>query len=142
VGQPEVLGNQQCSDGIDRFSPQSGRPAGAARLASFLRTLDDPVRLHILAFLCKSESTSQECAAAVGLAEAHVQEHLCCLADRGYIRARRVDACVCYAVTDSRTAELVQLARSLAADNRMAVSTCVRMDQADETGAGGVLPGS
>lgn len=121
-----------CNDVEGRSPAVYGLPAPAALVASFLRVLEDPVRLQLLGFLCEGERTKRECATATGLTEDIVLAHLSCLAGCGYVRARQKGAEVGYAITDCRTAELVQLARSLAADNRFAVSTCTRMDRADQ----------
>jgi DNA-binding transcriptional ArsR family regulator len=92
-------------------------------LASFLRVLEDPARLHILRFLCEGEHTARECATAAGLPETSVRGHLRCLTDRGYLASRRVATDIRYSVTDSRTAELVQISRDLADDNQYAVGS-------------------
>ena len=55
--------------------------------------------------------------------------HLACLADCGYVRARRAGRFAYYTVADPRVADLVVLARSLAADNVSALADCVRIAQ-------------
>jgi len=50
------------------------------------------------------------------------------LADCGYVVARREGRHTYYRVTDPRVAELVEWARSLAADNTAALAECARID--------------
>ena len=51
------------------------------------------------------------------------------LADCGYVQARRAGRFAYYTVADPRVADLVVLARSLAADNVSALADCVRIAQ-------------
>lgn len=133
---PGIPGNPRCDGAEGGFPAALGLPAPAALVASFLRVLEDPARLRLLGFLCTGEHTKRECAGVTGLNEDSVLAHLRCLTGCGYVRAREAGAEVRYAITDCRTAELVQLARSLAADNRFAVSTCTQMDRADQADGG------
>ena len=63
----------------------------------------------------------------VGLSQGRVSVHLACLADCGYVQARRSGRFAWYKVADPRVADLVMLARSLAADNAAALADCVRI---------------
>jgi DNA-binding transcriptional ArsR family regulator len=116
----------------------AGRPASAALLlpaaadgvmmvARFFRALGDPARLRLLAFLLDAEHTVTECVAYVGLSQSRVSAHLACLAECGYVQARRAGRFVHYRVADPRVADLVMLARSVATDNAAALSECVRL---------------
>lgn len=89
---------------------------GRAVVAKLLRALGDPTRLALVEFLLKGEHTGNECVAHAGLSQGRVSAHLSCLVDCGYVSARREGRCVYYKVVDPRVAELVMLARSLAAD--------------------------
>lgn len=102
-------------------------------MAKFFRALGDPTRLRLLEFLLHDEHSVSECVAHVGLSQGRVSTHLACLADCGYVTARREGRWCYYRVTDPRVAELVMLARSLAADNCTALTRCPRIDA--ETGA-------
>ncbi|MGH3859674.1 hypothetical protein [Actinokineospora sp.] len=53
--------------------------------------------------------------------------HLGCLSDCGYVEVRRQGRFAHYRVADSRVAQLVSLARSLAADNAAALAACMRI---------------
>lgn len=103
----------------------TGEQVGA--VAKFFRALGDPTRLRLLEFLLAGEHTVSECVAHVGLSQGRVSVHLACLADCGYIAARREGRYAHYRVVDPRVADLVVLARSLAADNCAALAACQRI---------------
>ncbi|GAA5101677.1 metalloregulator ArsR/SmtB family transcription factor [Haloechinothrix salitolerans] len=103
---------------------------GVEMVAKFFRALGDPVRLRLLEFLLTKEHTVTECVEWIGLSQGRISTHLACLADCGYVRVRREGRFAYYRVTDPRVADLVQLARSLAADNAAALAACVRITPA------------
>src|SRR5262245_29333501 len=90
-------------------------PNGVEMAAKFFRALGDPVRLRLLEFLLHDEHTVTECVAHVGLSQGRVSTHLACLSDCGYVAVRREGRFAHYKVSDPRVADLVLLARSLAA---------------------------
>ncbi len=97
-------------------------------MAKFFRALGDPTRLRLLEFLLDGEHTVRDCVAHAGLSQGRVSTHLACLADCGYVEPRREGRWCYYRVTDPRVADLVVLARSLAADNCAALTACQRID--------------
>src|SRR5713226_9167910 len=101
---------------------------GVEMVARFFRALADPARLRLLEFLLPGEHTVIECVAHVGLSQGRVSAHLACLADCGYVEARRVGRRAFYRVADPRVANLVLLAHALAADNAAALASCMRID--------------
>jgi DNA-binding transcriptional ArsR family regulator len=101
--------------------------SGVEMVAKFFRALGDPVRLRLLEFLLDEEHTVSECVAHIGLSQGRVSTHLACLSDCGYVQARRQGRFAHYRVSDPRVAELVLLARSLAADNAAALAACMRI---------------
>ncbi|WP_020525269.1 ArsR/SmtB family transcription factor [Catelliglobosispora koreensis] len=101
-----------------------------AVVAKFFRALGDPARLRLLGFLLHDEHTVTECVQHIGLAQSRVSTHLACLADCGYIQARRVGKHTFYRVAEPRVAQLVALAHILAADNREALCACHRIPPA------------
>jgi DNA-binding transcriptional ArsR family regulator len=109
---------------------------GVELLARFFRALGDPARLRLLEFLLPAEHTVSECVQHIGLSQGRVSAHLACLADCGYVQFRRAGRFCYYRVTDPRVADLVMLARSLAADNAAALADCVRIapDTAEQRG--------
>lgn len=106
--------------------PDSG--TGVEVVAKFFRALGDPTRLRLLEFLLHAEHTVTECVTHVGLSQGRVSVHLACLADCGYVSVRRQGRRAYYRVADPRVADLVVLARSLAADNRTTLACCERID--------------
>ncbi len=97
-------------------------------VAKFFRALGDPSRLRLLEFLLDGEQSVSDCVVHVGLSQGRISTHLACLADCGYVHARREGRWCYYRVTDPRVAELVMLARALAADNCTALDACERID--------------
>ncbi len=96
-------------------------------VAKFFRALADPTRLKLLEFILRSERTSAECVEHAGISQPRVSVHLSCLVDCGYVTARRDGKRLRYTVGDPRVADLVVLARSLAADNAAALACCTRI---------------
>lgn len=105
--------------------------------ARFFRALSDPTRLRLLEFILSAERTVAECVERVGISQPRVSVHLSCLTECGYVVARRDGRKLRYSVGDARVAELVHLARALAADNAAALSCCSRISESpDRVGAG------
>jgi len=100
---------------------------GVELVARFFRALGDPARLRLLEFLLATEHTVSECVQHIGLSQGRVSVHLACLADCGYVQVRRAGRFAWYKVADPRVADLIVLARSLAADNAAALAECVRI---------------
>jgi DNA-binding transcriptional ArsR family regulator len=100
---------------------------GVEMVAKFFRALGDPNRLRLLEFLLHDEHSVSECVTHIGLSQGRVSSHLACLSDCGYVHLRRQGRFSYYQVTDPRVAELVLLARSLAAENTTALATCMRI---------------
>ena len=105
---------------------------GVQVVAKFFRALGDPVRLRLLEFLLSAEHTVTECVAQVGLSQGRVSSHLSCLADCGYVTLRRAGRFSYYRVADPRVADLVLLARALAAENTASLASCVRIDDQNQ----------
>jgi ArsR family transcriptional regulator, cadmium/lead-responsive transcriptional repressor len=100
---------------------------GVEVVARFFRALGDPARLRLLEFLLGGERTVTECVAQIGLSQGRVSAHLACLAGCGYVEGRRDGRFTRYKVADPRVADLVVLARSMAADNAAALAACVHI---------------
>jgi DNA-binding transcriptional ArsR family regulator len=103
---------------------------GVEMVAKFFRALGDPVRLRLLEFLLAGEHTVTECVEHIGLSQGRISTHLGCLSDCGYVSVRRAGRFAYYQVADPRVAELVLLARALAADNAAALAACIRIEPA------------
>lgn len=113
------------------FLPETD--AGVDMVAKFFRALADPTRLRLLEFLLEAEHTAGECVTFAGLSQGRVSSHLACLAGCGYVQVRRAGRYAYYQVADPRIADLVMLARSLAADNAAALAACVRIPAPTDT---------
>lgn len=100
---------------------------GVQVVARFFRALGDPARLRLLEFLLDAEHTVSECVTHVGLSQGRVSAHLACLAGCGYVEGRRDGRFTWYKVADPRVADLVLLARSMAADDAAALAACVQI---------------
>ncbi|OEV03125.1 ArsR/SmtB family transcription factor [Streptomyces oceani] len=96
-------------------------------VAKFFRALSDPTRLKLLEYILRGERTSADCVAYAGISQPRVSVHLSCLTDCGYVTARRDGKKLRYSVGDPRVADLIVLARSLAADNATALTCCTRI---------------
>jgi DNA-binding transcriptional ArsR family regulator len=105
--------------------PDAG--AGVEMVAKFFRALADPARLRLLEFLLHDEHTVSECVTQIGLSQGRVSAHLACLAGCGYVECRRDGRFAYYTVADPRVADLVMLARSMAASNAAALAACVHI---------------
>lgn len=110
------------------IAPLLGDGDEVGTVAKFFRALGDPSRLRLLEFLLDGEHSVSECVSRIGLSQGRISTHLACLADCGYVQARREGRWCYYRVTDPRVAELVTLARALAADNCSALAACERID--------------
>jgi DNA-binding transcriptional ArsR family regulator len=104
-----------------------GAPGGVEVVARFFRAPGDPFRLRLLEFLLGGEHTVSECVRHIGLSQGRVSSHLACLAGCGYVEGRREGRFTRYKVADPRVADLVVLARSMAADNAAALAACVHI---------------
>ena len=109
---------------------------GVEVVARFFRALGDPARLRLLEFLLGGEHTVTECVRQIGLSQGRVSSHLACLAGCGYVEGRREGRFTWYKVADPRVADLVVLARSMAADNAAALAACVHIAPARDGEAG------
>ncbi|WP_343603174.1 metalloregulator ArsR/SmtB family transcription factor [Mycobacterium sp.] len=125
--------------------PASGRAVTAVvddgcshsdTVARFFRALSDPTRLKILEYILAGERTVADCVEHAGITQPRVSIHLACLTDCGYVVARRDGRKLRYSVGDPRVADLVMLARSLAADNAAALDCCARISPAPDTERG------
>lgn len=119
---------------VERLGLPPGSPlvpaehAGRLVMAKFFRAIGDPTRLLLLEFLLDGERSVSECIEQVGLSQSRVSSHLACLADCGFVTARRDGRFTRYQVTDTRVVHLISLARALTADNAAALAECVRID--------------
>ena len=86
-------------------------------LAKYFRGFGDPTRLRILALLRHEERSVGELVAALNQPQPKVSNHLACLRWCGFVTAERRGKRVFYRLSDDRVAEVVDVTRSLLADN-------------------------
>ncbi len=109
-----------------REAPQE---AAAAILAKFFRGLGDPTRIRILELLLRGEKTVGELVDAVGSPQGRVSSHLACLRWCGYVTSDPRGRFAVYRVSDERVARLIELGRSMLAENAAHVAACTRIDE-------------
>jgi DNA-binding transcriptional ArsR family regulator len=95
--------------------------------AKFFHGLSDLTRLRIVELLLEGEKNVSELVGILGQPQSRVSNHLACLRWCGYVDSRREGKFVYYRVADPRVRQLVELARSVIADNAAAVLSCTRM---------------
>lgn len=100
-------------------------------VAKYFRGLGDPIRLQILELLrAEGELSVGELAAALGLPQPQVSNHLACLRWCGFVEARREGRKVLNRIADQRVEAMLELAQSLLADNAEHVAACCQIEEA------------
>lgn len=96
--------------------------------AKFFDGLANPTRLKIVELLLeRGELNVGEIIEAVQMSQGQVSNQLACLKWCGYVASRGEGKFVYYRVTDSRIRNLINLARSIVADNAEHIRACTRM---------------
>ena len=95
----------------------------------FFQVLADPTRVRIIELLLEGEKNVSELVQRLGVPQARVSSHLGCLRWCGYIGTRREGKFIYYRITDHRVSDLIDLARTVMADNAEAVASCLRLDE-------------
>jgi ArsR family transcriptional regulator, cadmium/lead-responsive transcriptional repressor len=95
--------------------------------AKFFHGLSDLTRLRIVELLLEGEKNVSELVTILDQPQSRVSNHLACLRWCGYVDSRRDGKFVYYRVADPRIRQLVELARSVIADNAAAVLSCTRI---------------
>jgi DNA-binding transcriptional ArsR family regulator len=99
-------------------------------VAKYFRGLGDPSRLRILELLQREgELTVGALVERLGLPQPQVSNHLACLRWCGFIEARREGRLVFNRIADRRVEAMLELARSLLADNAEHVAACCRIEE-------------
>lgn len=97
-------------------------------VAKYFRALGDPTRLQVLGLLGTRERSVGELAAALGIAQPRLSNHLACLRWCGFVTTRREHRTVYYRLADERVAELLRIGSALLADNAEHVAVCCRIE--------------
>ena len=100
-------------------------------MAKYFRGLGDPIRLRILELLrSEGELSVGELVSRLGLPQPQVSNHLACLRWCGFVEARREGRTVFNRIADERVEAMLELARSLLADNADHIAACCRIEEA------------
>ncbi len=96
--------------------------------AKFFHGLSDLTRLRIVELLLdEGEQNVSALVATLGQSQGRISNHLACLRWCGYVDSRREGKFVYYRVSDPRVRQLLELARSVIADNAAAILSCTRI---------------
>jgi DNA-binding transcriptional ArsR family regulator len=104
------------------------QPSERQLLGKYFRAFGDPTRLHILELLRERELSVNQIVELVGMSQPRTSAHLACLRWCGFVQTRREHRTVYYRVADERVGAMLDLARSLLADNAEHVATCRRIE--------------
>ena len=105
-------------------------PAATDLVAKYFRGFGDPTRLRILELLRdEGELTVTTLVERLRLAQPKVSNHLACLRWCGFVGGRRDQRTVHYRIADERVTQMLDLARSLLADNAEHVAACCRIEE-------------
>ncbi len=104
-------------------------PVPTDLVAKYFRGLGDPIRLRILELLrSEGELSVGELVRRLGLPQPQVSNHLACLRWCGFVEAHRQGRTVYNRVADERVEAMLELAKSLLADNAEHVAACSRIE--------------
>jgi len=97
------------------WSSRPGQPPVYALKADFFRVLGHPVRVRVLQLLRDGEMSVGVLQEALELDSSGTSQHLAALRKQGLVATRREGTSVYYRVADSRTLELLELAKQIIA---------------------------
>jgi DNA-binding transcriptional ArsR family regulator len=98
-------------------------------VAKYFRGLGDPIRLRILELLqSEGELSVGALVERLGLPQPQVSNHLACLRWCGFVEAQREGRTVFNRIADARVEAMLELAKSLLADNAEHVAACCRIE--------------
>jgi ArsR family transcriptional regulator, cadmium/lead-responsive transcriptional repressor len=95
--------------------------------AKFFHGLSNAIRYKITEILLDGERTVGELVELLGISQGQVSNHLACLKWCGYVSSRQNGKHVIYRVSDERVRTLMELAKSIVADNAERIRSCTRM---------------
>ena len=104
------------------------QPTTADIVAKYFRAFGDATRVRIMEALQEGELSVGEIVSRVGASQTGVSNHLACLRWCGFVETRREHRTIYYRLADERVAAMIELARSLLADNAEHVAACRRID--------------
>lgn len=108
-------------------STKSFNDARIQLTGKLFRGLGDPNRLQILEYLIEKERNVGELTALLGAPQGRVSNHLACLRWCGFVTTERKGRFLYYKVADERVVKLIELAKSMMADNAEHIYSCTRI---------------
>jgi DNA-binding transcriptional ArsR family regulator len=103
-----------------------------ALATKFFRALGDPSRLKILDSLLDGEKNVGELVNLVGSSQGRVSNHLACLKQCGFVKARRDGKFAYYSIADGEVHRLLEISQSMIARNAEQIWACTRVNASSE----------
>ena len=95
--------------------------------ARFFRVLSDRTRLRILELLLEQPRTVSELVEALDCPQSRVSNHLACLRWCEFVDTEREGRQITYRIRERRVRQLIDAAKSMAADHREHLAGCSRL---------------
>jgi len=95
--------------------------------AKFFQGLSNPTRYKIIEALLDGPKNVSQLVDVLGVSQSQVSNQLTCLKWCGYVSSQQEGKYVYYQITDDRIRTIIELARSMVADNAHHISCCTRM---------------
>jgi DNA-binding transcriptional ArsR family regulator len=113
--------------GVVQSVEEAATECGPEALARYFRVLGDPTRLQIVEALLTGERTVSELVELIGAPQGRISNHLACLKWCRVAEGERRGRQVVYRLIDPGVRDLLELARSLAAEHCDYLATCQRI---------------
>lgn len=95
--------------------------------AKFFHGLSNPTRYKIVEALLEGPKNVSQLVSTLGLAQSQISNQLACLKWCGYVSSNQEGKFIYYQITDDRIRTIIELGRSMVADNAHHISCCTRM---------------
>jgi DNA-binding transcriptional ArsR family regulator len=95
--------------------------------AKYFRALGDPTRLRILERILEQPMTVSDLVRELGCPQSNVSNHLACLRWCGFLEAESRGKWTYYSVRDPKVRALIDLGRTLVAENAEHIAACARI---------------
>lgn len=95
--------------------------------AKFFQGLANPTRYKIIEAILTAPKNVTQLVQELGLSQSQISNQLACLKWCGFVNSQQEGKYVYYSITDERIKSIVQLGRSIVADNAENISCCTRM---------------
>lgn len=95
--------------------------------AKFFQGLANPTRYKIVEAILTTPKNVSQLVKELGLSQSQISNQLACLKWCGFVNSHQKGKYVYYSITDERIEIIVQLGRSIVADNAENISCCTKM---------------